>query len=201
MAILIYIDDVLIASTDPQAIVQLKADLSKAFKLTDLGTLKYFLGLEIAHAATRICVSQRKCVLDLLSEFGYLGCKLASTPMEVNARLSIEDDNDLPDVSMYRRLIGKLLYLTLTRPDISYDVGQLSQFLSAPKASHLHAAQCVLRYLKGAPGQGLFFPSCSIFQLKAFADSDWGRCPDLRRSITGFCVFLGDSLVSWKSKK
>ncbi|KAL5560658.1 hypothetical protein UlMin_036869 [Ulmus minor] len=114
------------ASTDPQAIVQLKADLSKAFKLKDLGTLKYFLGLEIARAAAGICVSQRKYVLDLLSEFGYLGCKPASTPMEVNARLSIEDDNDLPDVSMYRRLIGKLLYLTLTRPDISYAVGQLS---------------------------------------------------------------------------
>ena len=81
--------------------------------------------------------------------------------MEVNSKLSIDDEGDLPDVSLYRRLIGKLLYLTLTRPDISYAVGQLSQFLSTPKASHLQAAQCVLRYLKGVLGQGLFFPSTS----------------------------------------
>ncbi|KAL5562467.1 hypothetical protein UlMin_032214 [Ulmus minor] len=201
MALLVYVDDVIIASSDQQAIVKLKADLNKEFKLKDLGDLKYFLGLEIAHSTAGICVSQRKYVLDLLSEFGYLGCKPAITPMEVNTRLSISDEADLPDVGMYRRLIGKLLYLTLTRPDISYAVGQLSQFLSTPKASHLQAAQRVLRYLKAVPGQGLFFPSSSKLQLTAFADSDWARCPDSRRSVTGFCIFLGDSLISWKSKK
>ncbi|KAL5564131.1 hypothetical protein UlMin_027295 [Ulmus minor] len=121
--------------------------------------------------------------------------------MEVNTRLSISDEADFADVGMYRCLIGKLLYLTLTRPDISYVVSQLSQFLSTPKASHLQAAQRVLRYLKAVPGHGLFFPSSSKLQLAAFADSDWARCPDSRRSVTGFCIFLGDSLLSWKSKK
>ncbi|RVW51959.1 Retrovirus-related Pol polyprotein from transposon TNT 1-94 [Vitis vinifera] len=167
----------------------------------DLGDVKYFLGLEIAKSSTGICVSQRKYVLDLLSDFGYLGCKAASTPMEANVKLSMDEGVDLPDVSLYRRLLGKLLYLTLTRPDISYAVGRLSQFISRPKLPHLHAAQRILRYLKGNPGMGLFFPNNSELRLMAYTDSDWARCPDSRRSVTGFCVFLGNSLVSWKSKK
>ena len=139
--------------------------------------------------------------MDLLSDFGSLGCKPVSTPIEPNLKLSLEDGKDLLDVSMYRRLIGKLLYLTLTRPDISYVVNRLSQFLSKPKVPHLLAAQHVLRYLKRVSRQGLFYSATSQLQLTAFTDSDWARCPDSRRSVTGFCVFLGNSLVSWKSKK
>ncbi|KAL5557871.1 hypothetical protein UlMin_034082 [Ulmus minor] len=201
MALLVYVDDVIIASSDSTAIIHLKADLNTLFKLKDLGDLKYFLGLEIARSAAGICLSQRKYVLDLLSDFGYLGCKPASTPMKPNLQLSLEDGENVSDVSMYRRLIGRLLYLTLTRPDISYAVNRLSQFLSKPKVPHLLAAQRVLRYLKRVPGQGLFYPADSSLQLTAFTDSDWARCPDSRRSVTGFCVFLGHSLVSWKSKK
>ncbi|KAL6311931.1 hypothetical protein AAG906_013204 [Vitis piasezkii] len=201
IALLVYVDDVIIASNNQGAIADLKSELNKLFKLKDLGDVKYFLGLEIAKSSIGICVSQRKYVLDLLSDFGYLGCKAASTPMEANVKLSMDEGVDLPDVSLYRRLLGKLLYLTLTRPDISYAVGRLSQFISRPKLPHLHAAQRILRYLKGNPGMGLFFPSNSELRLMAYTDSDWARCPDSRRSVTGFCVFLGNSLVSWKSKK
>ncbi|RVW13837.1 Retrovirus-related Pol polyprotein from transposon RE1 [Vitis vinifera] len=201
IALLVYVDDVIIASNNQGAIADLKSELNKLFSLKDLGDVKYFLGLEIAKSSTGICVSQQKYVLDLLSDFGYLGCKAASTPMEANVKLSMDEGVDLPDVSLYRRLLGKLLYLTLTRPDISYAVGRLSQFISRPKLPHLHAAQRILRYLKGNPGMGLFFPSNSELRLMAYTDSDWARCPDSRISITGFCVFLGNSLVSWKSKK
>ena len=101
----------------------------------------------------------------------------------------------------YRRVIGRLLYLTLTRPDISYAVQHLSQFLQQPTDSHYQAAMHVLRYLKGTPNKGLFYPKDNNFQITAYSDADWGTCEMCSRSLTGYFVFLGDSLVSWKTKK
>ncbi|XP_024025489.1 uncharacterized protein LOC112092771 [Morus notabilis] len=121
--------------------------------------------------------------------------------MDGDVKLSQNDGEALEDPSQYRRLIGKLLYLTITRPYLSYSVNQLSQFLADSKATHLQAACRVLQYLKGTVGQGLFFSFTSAIELKAVADSDWDACPDTRKSISVFCVFIRDSLVSWKSKK
>ncbi|MCI23556.1 copia protein, partial [Trifolium medium] len=101
----------------------------------------------------------------------------------------------------YRRLIGKLLYLTTTRPDISFAIQQLSQFLSSPTITHYETACRVVRYLKGSPGRGLFFPRQSSLQLLGFADADWANCVDTRRSTSGYCFFLGSSLISWRAKK
>ncbi|XP_022149023.1 uncharacterized protein LOC111017543 [Momordica charantia] len=113
--------------------------------------------------------------------------------MDPHLKLQLSDVDLLPDASIYRRLIGCLLYLIISRPDISFAVNKLSQFVSRPCKIHLAAVYHLLRYL--------FLPVSSSFQLRAFADSDWASCLDSRRSTTGFCVFLGDALVSWKSKK
>ena len=107
----------------------------------------------------------------------------------------------LPNPTIFRRLVGSLLYLTMTRPDISHAVQAVSQFISHPHKPHLQAVYRILRYVKGTRDRGLFYPSTSSLQLTAYADADWAGCPDTRRSTTGWCMFLGPSLISWKSKK
>lgn len=121
--------------------------------------------------------------------------------MDPNLHLTKDLGKLLPTPTQYRELIGRLLYLCITRPDITFAVHQLSQYLSAPTDVHYQAALKVLRYLKNNPGQGLMYASDNDLCLNAFADADWATCKDTRRSVTGFCIFLGNSLISWKSKK
>jgi len=128
-------------------------------------------------------------------------CKPISTPLDPTSRLHQDGGFLHLDVSAYRRLVGRLLYLTTTRPDIAYATQSLSQFMASPTAIHHQAALRVLRYLKRSPGRGLFFPQSSNLQLFGFSDADWGGCIDTRKSIFGYCFFIGKSLVSWKSKK
>lgn len=116
-------------------------------------------------------------------------------------KLSSETGGDFVDAGAYRRLIGRLMYLQITRPDITFAVNKLSQFSTAPRQSHHQALLKVLHYIKGTIGQGLFYSSKAEMQMQAFADSDWGSCHDSRRSTSGFCIFLGTSLLAWKSKK
>ncbi|XP_019259726.1 PREDICTED: uncharacterized protein LOC109237802 [Nicotiana attenuata] len=147
----------------------------------------------------------------MISEAGLSGSKPKKTSMERNLKLtSIEFDeivkentgeSILEDRSLFQRLIGKLLYLTITRPDIAYAVQSLSQFMHAPKKSHYEAALHVVKYIKDQPGLGLLMSSNSTERVQGFCDSDWGACPMSRKSVTGFCVKLGNSLISWKAKK
>nr|XP_027191090.1 uncharacterized protein LOC113786992 [Cicer arietinum] len=179
----------------------MKSSLHSVFSIKDLGILKYFLGFEIARNTNGISLCQRKYSLDLLEETGSLGSKPCSTPMDANLKLSISIGQPLSNATIFRKMIGQLLYLTNTRPDISFVVCRLSQFLSAPTDLHLQAAFRIVRFIKNNPSKRLFFPARSSFQIKGFCDSDWGACQDTRRSFTGCCFFLGDSLISWKSKK
>ncbi|XP_024164713.1 uncharacterized mitochondrial protein AtMg00810-like [Rosa chinensis] len=199
-ALLIYVDDILITGNDYASIDALKQFLHRNFRIKDLGDLKYFLGIEVSASKNGIFISQRKYALEIIKDAGLMGAAPVDTPMERGLKLSDMSDL-LKDPARYRRLVGRLIYLTVSRPDITYSVHVLSRFMHQPRKLHMEAALRVVRYLKGAPGQGLFFSSQSDLRLRAYCDSDWAGCPITRRSTTGYCVFLGSSLVSWRSKR
>ncbi|GJU86702.1 putative RNA-directed DNA polymerase [Tanacetum coccineum] len=206
VSLLVYVDDIVVIGNDINEINAVKEFLKTKFLIKDLGKLKYFLGIEVLESKTRLCLTQRKYCLELLSEFGMLGCKPCNTPIEVKEGVTKKGgkpvvDIPLTEITNYQKLVGKLIYLTHTRPDISYVVHVLSQYMHAPMQSHLKLAFRVLRYLKGAPGIGVTFNKSNDLKLDVFVDSDWAKCKATKRSVTGYTVFLGNSLVSWKSKK
>ena len=201
LVVLVYVDDILIASTTEAASTKLTLQLSSFFQLRDLGEPKFFLGIEIARNVDGISLCQRKYVLDLLDSSGFSDCKPSSIPMEPNQKLSKDSGTLLVDGKQYRRILGKLQYLCLTRPDITFAVSKLAQYSSAPSDVHLQALHKILRYLKDTIGLGIFYGVDSNFDLRGFSDSDWQTCPDTRRCVTGFAIFVGNSLISWRSKK
>ncbi|KAL0302581.1 UNVERIFIED_CONTAM: Retrovirus-related Pol polyprotein from transposon RE2 [Sesamum angustifolium] len=170
-ALLVYVDDILLTGNSESALHAVRDYLDDLFTIKDLGQAKYFLGLELAHSLHGLQVSQHKYLQDILVDTSMLAAKSASTPFPLGLKLVLEDGARLPDPNKYRRLIGRLLYLGFTRPDISFAVQQLSQFLQVPPTSHWDAALHVLRYLKGTPSTGLFFSSASSSQLTAYSDA------------------------------
>ena len=204
LIMLVYVDDIVITGNDVNEIEKFKVFLKTKFQIKDLGKIKYFLGIEVLDNDKGVCLSQRKYCLELLHEYGLLAAKPVESPLPENTTLNhIESESDkaLPNIGNYQKLVGKLIYLTNTRPDIAYSVHCLSQYIHSPLQSHLNATLKFLRYLKGSPGNGIQINKNGNLKLKAYADSDWARCPVTRKSVSGYCVYLGDSLMTWKSKK
>ncbi|CAL9000577.1 unnamed protein product [Prunus brigantina] len=165
-----------------------------------LRSLKYFLGIEIASSSKGLFLNQRKYVLDLLQETGMLETKPVITPIDCKAKLGLDGDL-LADASSYQRLVGRLIYLTITRPDISHAVSLVSQFMHSPRSTHLQAVKRILRYLKGSIGRGILMRKNGNNQIIGYSDADWAGCKIDRKSTTGYCTFVGGNLVTWKSKK
>ena len=155
--LIIYVDDMIITGDDLEEIEHLKKNLFQEFEMKDLGNLKYFLGIEVLRSTKGIFLQQRKYILDILAETGLLECKPADTPIAVNYGLQIREGVKLTDRSRYQRLVGKLIYLLHTRPDIAYAVGIVTQFMHKPHTDHMEAALRICRYLKGTPGHGVLF--------------------------------------------
>ncbi|KAF3621565.1 putative deacetylvindoline O-acetyltransferase-like [Capsicum annuum] len=199
--ILIYIDDLVITGSDTKLIDEAKFVIHDKFKVKDLGNLRYFLGIEVMRLDKGILLNQRKYFLELISKVGLSGAKLAPTPIKSNCKRTIVEydnhighisDAELDDITGYQILIRKLIYLTITRPGTCFVVQVLSHFMQRPKQSHLDAALRILRYLKGSPGLGLFFPQRYTSTITVFCDSDWASCPNTRRSVKNYVVKLGD---------
>lgn len=159
--------------------------------------------MEIVRGESGITLNQRKYILDLVDSVGLAGCMPTTTPLPPGLHLLNDATNRLSSPDVYRRLVGRLLYLNLTRPYITHavHVQQLSQFVEKPTSSHLAAAIHFVKYLKGTPSLGIFYSAQSSFSLITYSDADWGFWPATRRSLTGYCVFLMTSLISWSCKK
>ncbi|XP_075074543.1 uncharacterized protein LOC142162130 [Nicotiana tabacum] len=201
LLLVVYVDDIVITGSDITGISTLKSFLHTQFQTKDLGQLKYFLGVEVTRSKKGIFLSQRKYTLDLLAETGKLGSKPCSMPMVPNTQLVKEDGELFEDPEKYRRLVGKLNYLTVTRPDIAYSVSIVSQFMSSPTVRHWAALEQILCYLKRSPGRGLVYKNNEHTNIEYFTDADWAGSKADRRSTTGYYVSVGGNLISWKSKK
>nr|GEV58451.1 ribonuclease H-like domain-containing protein [Tanacetum cinerariifolium] len=199
LALLVYVDDIIVTRNNFDEIQKFKDFLRTKFQIKYLGKLKYLLGIKVLETDQGLCLSQRKYCLDFLGEFGLLACKPSATPLEQNLAITNEPtdaDKVLDSITEYQKLIGKLIYLTHTRPDISYSVYCLSQFMHKSLRSHLKIALKVLRYLKGNPGKGIHIVKQLKSSFEAFVDANWAKCPAIRKSVTGFCVKLNGSLIS-----
>lgn len=198
---LVYVDDIVITGNMSSELEVFLRKLNNSFSLKDLGHLQYFLGIEVFKDNTGIYLSQGKYVAELLQKVDMLNIKPSSTPMIARKPLSILDGQPLEQPMLYRSVIGALQYLSHTRPYISFAVNRLSQFLKQPTDVHWTTAKRILRYLKGTMYHGIHIFTGDNLNLTGFSDADWASCPDDRRSIASYCVFLGDSLISWSSKK
>jgi hypothetical protein len=179
------------------------AQLASEFAMADLGDLHHFLDISVTRSSNGLFLSQRQYAVDLLQRAGMAECHSMATPVDTQAKLSASDGAPLStsDSSDYMSLVGALQYLTLTRPDLAYAVQQVCLFMHDPRKPHLALFKHILRYVKGTLSSGLHIGTGLVDSLTGYSDADWAGCPDSRRSTSGFCIFLGDNLISWSSKR
>nr|XP_016493231.1 PREDICTED: uncharacterized mitochondrial protein AtMg00810-like [Nicotiana tabacum] len=179
----VYVDDIILTETDSAEILALKSFLHQQFRIQDLGSLSYFLGIEVFYSVSGVLLHQKKFLHDLLIEFHYSDVTPVVCPLPQSVKLTAKEGVPLPTPEVNSSLVGKLNFITHTRPDISFDVQHLSQFMQSPCVPHLEAALHFLKYLKGTAEFGIFLNNTPDFSVAAFCDSDWAACPDTRRSI------------------
>ncbi|GJU05697.1 putative ribonuclease H-like domain-containing protein [Tanacetum coccineum] len=201
MLVQVYVDDIIFGSTKKSWCDEFEALMKSRFQMSSMGELTFFLGLQVKQNKAGIFISQDKYVAEILKKFDLVNVKTAITPMETKVALTKDEEAVDVDVHLYRSMIGSLMYLTASRPDIMYAVCVCSRFQVTPKTSHLNAVKRIFKYLKGKPNLGLWYPRESPFDLEAFSDSDYGGSNLDRKSTTGGCQFLGQRLISWQCKK
>lgn len=205
VALLLYVDDIVITGSDSAGIHEVISELSMVFDMKDLGSLSYFLGLEVTKMKNGIFLNQTKYATDLLVKSGLDTLKACSSPCLPHLHMTKDQGTPLKDPTSYRSIAGALQYLTFSRPDIAYAVNTVCQFMTSPTDIHYVAVKRILRYLQGSLQKGLFFSSYGAIKdsvhVKALCDADWAGEVIQRRSTTGFIVYLGSCPVSWQSKK
>ncbi|XP_049355694.1 uncharacterized mitochondrial protein AtMg00810-like [Solanum verrucosum] len=197
----IYVDDIAVFGFSQRLVDDFIESMKAEFAMKDLGSLHYFLGVEIVHNTAGALLLQRKYISNLLHRFDLAEVKPVQTPLYSKLDWHSVDTQLLDNPFMYRKMVGSLQYLSFTRPDIQYAVNMASQFLHQPRLIHFQAIKRIFRYLKGTPAHGLQLNKNTFHSLTPFLDSDWAGCTTTRRSTSRFCIFLGSNLISWSTKK
>jgi len=197
----IYVDDIIFGSTNKTFCEEFSNMMTRRFAMSMMGELKFFLGFQIKQLKEGTFICQTKYTNDKLKKFDMDKAKPIKTPMPTNGHLDLNIEGKAIDQKVYRPMIGSLLYLCASRPDIMLSVCMCAHFQAAPKECHLMAVKRILRYLVYTPNFGLWYPKGSAFDLIGFSDADYAGCKVDRKSTFGTCQFLGRSLVSWSSKK
>jgi hypothetical protein len=194
--LLLYVDD-LFLTEEENLITECKKRLASNFEMKDLGLMHYYLGLEVWQSLERIFLNQGKYTVKILKIFDMLEFKSMNTPMEAKFKLLVDTSSELIDATLYKQIIGSLMYLINTRPYICFSMNTLSQFLVEPNHVHLLAAKHVMRYLKGTIDCGLSYDGDHDFTLSGYTDADWAGSVSDRKSTSGCCFSLGSSMISW----
>jgi hypothetical protein len=197
----IYVDDIIFGSTKKSTCEEFSRIMIQKFEMSMMGELKYFLGFQIKQLQEGTFISQTKYIQDILKKFGIKNAKPIKTPMGTNGHLDLNMGGKSIDQKVYQSMIGSLLYLCASRPDIMLSVCMCARFQANPKVVHLRAVKRIMRYLVYTPKFGLWYPKGSTFDLIGYSDADYAGCKIDRKSTSGTCEFLGRSLVSWASKK
>lgn len=199
--ILIYVDDIIVTGNHHLTINAVLTSLADRFSIKDPVDLHYFLGIEVTRNSQGIHLSQRKYITDLLARTGMQHAKPVSTPLPTSPKLTLHAGTLLQDATEYRSIVGSLQYLSFTRPDISYAVSRLSQYMHRPTTEHWQATKRVLRYLSGTTTHGIYMAKNSPLTLHGFSDADWAGDTDDYISTNAFVIYLGSNPVSWSSRK
>lgn len=180
---------------------KLKEEMKQEFQMSNLGLIHYFLGVEVQQQLDGISISQTKCVVDLLKLFRMMSCMVVATPIALGEKLTKDDPSPHVDPTLYRSLVGSLMYLTTMRPDIMYVVSLISQFMQVPHESHWRGAKIILRYVSGVHNFGIHYSPNYKFELVGYTDSDWASSMEDQKSTSSYVFSLDSRVVSWSSKK
>eukprot|EP00253_Pinus_taeda_P028689 PITA_28689 len=201
LIVVLYVDDIIFTGNDVCLIENFKTVMKEEFEMTDMGLLRYFLGIEVYQNENGIFISQAKYVNEVLGRFNMQECKASITPTVMGLKLSKQDSSKDFDPSLYKSIFGSLMYLTATRPDIMLVVSLISRFMEMPKEAHWQAAKRILRYVKGTKRFGILYNVSERSDLVSYTDSDWARSVDDRKSTSGYLFHMGSGAISWASKK
>ncbi|XP_071718321.1 uncharacterized mitochondrial protein AtMg00810-like [Rutidosis leptorrhynchoides] len=199
--LLLYVDDIILVTASRALRASIMSLLAKEFAMKDLGNLSYFLGINVTRNSQGLFLNQMKYALEIIKRADLVDCNPVKTPVDTNGKLSTSKGKPYSNPTLYRSLAGALQYLTFTRPDISYVVQQVCLHMHDPKECHMEALKRIIRYIQVTLSFRLQLTKSSIQSLVTYTDADWGGCPDTRRSTSGYCVFFGDNLISWSSKR